>query len=142
VEFLLQILPNFFCGVQPNENPGTPLIPVELNEPNYHSWSRAMCVALKIKNKLQFVNGGLPKPYAADPNFEAWDRCNLLVIAWINQTLSPSISESISEKTNYNHDLPEETLEKKLFDHVPQHNHKDIMKKKTKKRTNQGPARK
>jgi hypothetical protein len=39
----------------------------------------------------------------------------------------------VSEKTNYNHNLPEETPEKKLFDHVPQHSHKNIMKKKTKK---------
>jgi hypothetical protein len=42
--------------VHPNENPGTPFIQVVLNGPNYHSCSRAMSVALKIKNKLQFVN--------------------------------------------------------------------------------------
>jgi hypothetical protein len=37
----------------------------------------------------------LPRPDAADPDFDAWDRCNSLMIAWINQTLSPSISESV-----------------------------------------------
>jgi hypothetical protein len=81
--------------VHPNENPGNPLIPVVLNGPNYHAWSRAMCVALNIKNKLQFINGGLPKPKEEDETFDAWDRCNSLVVAWINQTLNPSILESV-----------------------------------------------
>jgi hypothetical protein len=81
--------------IHPNENPETPLIPVVLNGPNYHAWSRAMCVALKIKNKLQFINGNLPKSKDDDATFEAWDRYNSLVIAWINQTLNPSISKSV-----------------------------------------------
>jgi hypothetical protein len=54
-----------------------------------------MCVALKIKNKLQFINESLPKPKDDDDTFGAWDRCNSLVIAWITQTLGPSISESV-----------------------------------------------
>jgi hypothetical protein len=54
-----------------------------------------MCVALKIKNKLQFINDSLPKPKEDDATYEAWDRCNFFVIPWKNQTLSPSISESV-----------------------------------------------
>jgi hypothetical protein len=54
-----------------------------------------MSVALKIKNKLQFVDGVFPKPAVDDSTFEGWDRCNSLVIAWINQMLHPSICESV-----------------------------------------------
>ena len=81
--------------IHPNKNRGTPLILVVLNGPNYHFWSRTMCVALKHKNKLQFINGGFPKPDATDPSFEARDRCDSLVMAWINLALNPSISESV-----------------------------------------------
>jgi hypothetical protein len=33
-----------------------------LNGDNYNSWKRAMKIALSTKNKLNFVNGTLPKP--------------------------------------------------------------------------------
>ncbi|XP_072084519.1 uncharacterized protein [Arachis hypogaea] len=37
-----------------SENPGNPLISITLNASNYGSWSRAMLLALKGKNKLKF----------------------------------------------------------------------------------------
>jgi hypothetical protein len=33
---------------------------------NYYTWSRSMFMALTAKNKLQFINGTLPRPNPSD----------------------------------------------------------------------------
>ncbi|XP_016205905.1 uncharacterized protein LOC107646220 [Arachis ipaensis] len=81
--------------LHPSESAGTPLIPVILDGKNYGSWSRSMVLALKSKNKLKFIDGSLPKPDENDSVFESWERCNTYVVAWINLSLSPSISQSV-----------------------------------------------
>ncbi|XP_025651033.1 uncharacterized protein [Arachis hypogaea] len=81
--------------IHPSENPGNPLISITLNASNYGSWSRAMLLALKGKNKLKFVDGSLTKPNEDDTLFEAWERCNTYVVSWINLSLSPEISASV-----------------------------------------------
>lgn len=48
--------------VHPNENPGVVLVSALLNGANDHSWSRAMAMSLKSKNKIGFIDGTLPKP--------------------------------------------------------------------------------
>ncbi|RDX91660.1 hypothetical protein CR513_26323, partial [Mucuna pruriens] len=78
-----------------NENPGAILVSSPLTGDNYHSWCRGMTVALRSKNKFQFVDGTLPRPMATDPNFQAWDRCNTMVLSWLFHSLHPSISESV-----------------------------------------------
>ena len=52
-------------------------------------------MALKSKNKLRFVEGTIPEPDEADPLFVAWDRCNTFVLAWILNSLSAEIRESV-----------------------------------------------
>jgi len=47
--------------MHPNENPGINLVSVKLTGMNYHSWSRAMMMALKSKNKIAFIDGSLKK---------------------------------------------------------------------------------
>lgn len=61
---------------------------------NYGSWSRAVTMALRAKNKLGFVDGSLPTPKKKDeiPN---WQRCNDLVASWILNSVSPEIRPSI-----------------------------------------------
>jgi hypothetical protein len=49
-----------------NENTGHVLVTPPLSGPNYHSCSRAMTMALRSKNKIQFVNGTLPCPNDED----------------------------------------------------------------------------
>ncbi|RDX91664.1 hypothetical protein CR513_26313, partial [Mucuna pruriens] len=78
-----------------NENPGAMLVSSPLTGDNYHSWCRGMTVALRSKNKFQFVDGTLPRPMATDPNFQAWDRCNTMVLSWLFRSIHPSISESV-----------------------------------------------
>ena len=42
-----------------SDHPGLILVSHQLTEPNYHTWRRAMVMALTAKNKLAFVNGML-----------------------------------------------------------------------------------
>nr|KYP35154.1 hypothetical protein KK1_043824 [Cajanus cajan] len=52
-----------------------------LDHKNYTTWSRAMHVALSMKNKLSFIDGSLPKLVATDSTFAAWNRRNNVVIS-------------------------------------------------------------
>jgi hypothetical protein len=81
--------------VHPSENPALPLVNPVLDGKNYHSWSRSMRKAIIMKNKLRFLDGSSPMPADYDPNYEAWMRCNNLVLSWIQNSVSPSISQSI-----------------------------------------------
>jgi len=51
--------------------------------------------ALLSKNKLKFVNGSIKTPLPNDPIYEAWERCNVMVLSWIMRVLSPDIAESV-----------------------------------------------
>ncbi|XP_019427180.1 PREDICTED: uncharacterized protein LOC109335501 [Lupinus angustifolius] len=81
--------------IPPNESPGAILVSKPLNGNNYHSWSRAMWMSLKTKNKLQFIDGSLLKPSIEDPSFNTWDRVNTLVVSWLTQSIDASIVQSI-----------------------------------------------
>ena len=81
--------------LHPGENPGLVLVSTNLNDTNYPSWSRNMQHALLSKNKLKFVNGSIKTPLPNDPIYEAWERCNVMVLSWIMRVLSPDIAESV-----------------------------------------------
>lgn len=80
--------------LHPGENPGYVLVSPPLHGENYYHWSRAMIRALSSKNKIKFINGSLSSPATSDPLFDAWQRCNHMVVSWITRTLSPQISQS------------------------------------------------
>ncbi|KAF1894180.1 hypothetical protein Lal_00004102 [Lupinus albus] len=54
-----------------------------------------MMMPLKTKNKLQFIDGSLPKLDKTEPLFLAWDRCNTLVLSWINHSIDQAIIQSV-----------------------------------------------
>ncbi|MCH94812.1 hypothetical protein A2U01_0015779, partial [Trifolium medium] len=54
--------------LHPNENPSLVLVTPPLSGSNYHSWSRAMTMAL---------------------------RCNTMIMSWLNNSVDPEISQSI-----------------------------------------------
>ncbi|KAF5480603.1 hypothetical protein F2P56_001339 [Juglans regia] len=79
------------------DNPATALVSDLLNADNYVSWSRAISRALHAKNKLGFINGNLPKPTdVADPLLEAWERCNDLVVSWLQNSVRASVKSSLA----------------------------------------------
>ena len=45
-----------------SDHPGLVLVSHQLTRPNYHTWRRAMVMALTAKNRLAFVNGMLLQP--------------------------------------------------------------------------------
>ncbi|MED6152382.1 hypothetical protein PIB30_117256 [Stylosanthes scabra] len=51
--------------------------------------------AIKGKNKIDFLDGSIPKPKKEDPSFGAWDRCNTFVLSWINLSLNTEIAQSV-----------------------------------------------
>ena len=51
-----------------SDSTGLVLVSQLLVGDNYASWSRAMTIALSIKNKLGFINGSLLKPDGTDLN--------------------------------------------------------------------------
>ena len=74
------------------DHPGIRIVPDPLTDDNYQSWNRSMTTALSAKNKLRFVNGTILQPNdESDPIFSDWQRCNDLVLSWINNCLSRQI---------------------------------------------------
>ena len=49
-----------------SDSPGLQLVSQSLTGENYTSWSRAMLIALSVKNKISLVDGSLPKPDGTD----------------------------------------------------------------------------
>jgi hypothetical protein len=83
--------------IENGDNPAAALVSELLTTDNYVSWSRAISRALRAKNKLAFVTGTLSKPTdISDPLFEAWERCNDLVVSWLQNSVSPSVKSSLA----------------------------------------------
>uniref|UniRef100_A0A803Q475 Retrotransposon Copia-like N-terminal domain-containing protein n=1 Tax=Cannabis sativa TaxID=3483 RepID=A0A803Q475_CANSA len=79
------------------DNPGNILVSQPLTgQDNYISWSRAMQLAISVKNKLRFLDGSIPKPPSTDYSlYNAWIRNNNIVISWILNSVSKEISSSL-----------------------------------------------
>ncbi|XP_060965500.1 uncharacterized protein LOC133034431 [Cannabis sativa] len=54
-----------------------------------------MTVALLARNKIQFVNRKLSQPDEDYEDYDAWNRCNCLVVSWLLHSISQEICESI-----------------------------------------------
>ncbi|XP_021760231.1 uncharacterized protein LOC110725064 [Chenopodium quinoa] len=54
-----------------------------------------MVLALSMKNKMAFIDGSLPKPGESDPLFNAWSRCNNMIISYILISLDNTLAKSV-----------------------------------------------
>ena len=81
--------------LHPNENPSLVLVSPLLTDKNYHTWARSMQIALISKNKEKFIDGTFPKPPVSDPLYSPWIRCNTMVLAWIQRSISEQIAKSV-----------------------------------------------
>ncbi|MCH92897.1 retrovirus-related pol polyprotein from transposon TNT 1-94, partial [Trifolium medium] len=81
--------------LHPNESPALVLVSPPLDSKNYHTWSRSMHVALISKNKERFIDSTLLKPTVSDPLYAPWIRCNTMVLAWLQRSISDSIAKSV-----------------------------------------------
>ena len=79
-----------------NENPGNILVTKPLlGMKNYHSWFRAMILALIAKKKIGFINGKIVEPESESPLYEDWLSCNTMVISWMINSVHVDVSSSI-----------------------------------------------
>ncbi|KAF5468157.1 hypothetical protein F2P56_012333 [Juglans regia] len=61
------------------------------------SAGRVPLAELCANNKLGFINSTLLKPTApSDPLFKAWERCNDLVIFWLQNSVRSSVKSSLA----------------------------------------------
>ncbi|XP_042950038.1 uncharacterized protein LOC122282148 [Carya illinoinensis] len=83
--------------IETGDNPAVAIVSKLLTADNYVSWSHTISRALHVKKKLEFINGTLPKPTnPSNPLFEAWERCNDLVVSWLQNSVSPSVKFSLA----------------------------------------------
>ncbi|XP_041000611.1 uncharacterized protein LOC121246502 [Juglans microcarpa x Juglans regia] len=80
-----------------SDNPGTVLVKELLTAENFSTWSRSIHHALRAKNKLEFLNGTFTKPSdPRNPLFELWERCNDMVVSWLQNSISLSLRSSVA----------------------------------------------
>ncbi|XP_075084943.1 uncharacterized protein LOC142168183 [Nicotiana tabacum] len=79
-----------------SDMPGAALISLKLTGPeNYTLWSRAMKVALLVKNKLGFVDDTCLKSSYRGELAAQWDKYNAVVLSWLISTVSSELVPSI-----------------------------------------------
>ena len=87
-------LPNPYF-LNPNENLGNILLTQPLlGMKNYHSWSRAMILALTAKKKIGFINGKIIEPNLKSPLYEDWLSYNTMVISWMINSMHVDVFSS------------------------------------------------
>lgn len=73
----------------------TTLVSPELVDGNYVSWKRAWELALTTRNKKGFIDGTIKQPKTDDAKYGAWLRCDNLVKAWLQKSVSTPIASTI-----------------------------------------------
>lgn len=82
-----------------SDNPGTPIVAAVLNGENCRTWFRSMKTALRAKVKLGSIDGSIKKPKSDSPDYQHWEKADSMVMAWIINSVDPSLHASISHAT-------------------------------------------
>lgn len=61
---------------------------------NYGVWSKSMCIALLVKNKLGFVDDTYARSLFKRSYFNAMGRCDVVVLSWIIAVVAPELMTS------------------------------------------------
>ena len=67
---------------------------------NYFPWAKSMIISLTAKHKIGFIDGTILVPNPDSPQFILWTRCNMTVLSWIINSVSPVIGSSIMYTDN------------------------------------------
>lgn len=78
-----------------NDTASLMLVSAPLTGPNYRTWSRVMKLVLRVWNKWGIVSKGVLTPGIDHPDYEAWDRCDVMVSSWIIRAVIETIAESV-----------------------------------------------
>lgn len=91
--------------IHPSDSPSATLAPVPFDGVGYRSWRRSVLRSLSIKNKLGFINGECKKPVSqTSSELRQWERCDDMVTAWILNSLTKDIADSV-EYVSSSHEL-------------------------------------
>ncbi|XP_021761302.1 uncharacterized protein LOC110726144 [Chenopodium quinoa] len=82
-------------NIHPNDSLKMTSVTVKFDGTSYGDWKCAMMIGLTAKNKLAFVDGSITVPIPEDVCYNAWRRCNDLVISWILSSLDPVLARSV-----------------------------------------------
>ncbi|PNY13552.1 hypothetical protein L195_g010209 [Trifolium pratense] len=77
----------------------TPAFPT-LSDPSQNP-SISMMKAVRMKNKLRFLDGTCPMPDRLDPSYEPWISCNNLVLSWLMNSVIPAISQTMQNAKKF-----------------------------------------
>lgn len=58
---------------------------------DFHSWHRYVRMALKVRNKLGFIDWTIRKPPDNDKDSRSWSCCNDMVATWLMNSVSKKI---------------------------------------------------
>lgn len=92
----VELPPKSLYALAPNDGPGTLITHVVLKGSNYEEWAKGFRVSLGAKRKLGFINGTYSKPDDSSTDLEDWWTANYMIVAWIFNTIEPSIRSTIS----------------------------------------------
>ncbi|XP_070005640.1 uncharacterized protein LOC142163075 [Nicotiana tabacum] len=92
-EFIIPISHPFY--VHPSDSPSTHLVSPLFDGTGFVNWRKNMLTALSAKNKLGLITSRISKPQFDSPYYQFWERCNDHVIAWITNSLSRDIANSV-----------------------------------------------
>ncbi|XP_009781866.1 uncharacterized protein LOC107791416 [Nicotiana tabacum] len=87
--------PSHLFYVHPSDSPGSHLVSPPFDGSGFVIWRKNMLTALSAKNKLGLITGRVPKPQFHSLYYQFWERCNDMVIAWITNSLSRDIANSV-----------------------------------------------
>ncbi|KAB5524389.1 hypothetical protein DKX38_022138 [Salix brachista] len=89
--------PNNPYRIENGDHTSLVLVTELLTTENYITWSWSMRRALRAKNKLGFISGSVVQPTdEEDPLFEMWERCNDMVVSWIQNAVSIDIKHTLA----------------------------------------------
>ncbi|KAL8475944.1 hypothetical protein ACS0TY_028557 [Phlomoides rotata] len=80
-----------------NHNPTIAIVLDLLDDTNYVEWSTVVLRGLSVKNKLQLIDGSIPKLVEVDDPaiFAAWTMANNLILMWIIISIKPEIKRTL-----------------------------------------------
>lgn len=81
--------------LHPSKNLALVLVSPPLDDINYHTWDMSMQITLISNNKDNFIDGTVTKPPIIDPLYSSWIRCNTMILAWTQRSISKSITISV-----------------------------------------------
>ena len=76
-----------------SQNSALYLIGIRLNGRNYLKWAQSIKLAIDGRGKVRHLTGEISKPTAGDPNLKKWQSENSLIIAWLINSMEPTIGK-------------------------------------------------